>query len=123
MRVTPVTDEMMAALGRALKVVVDEERWLAIQPPVTAEEMAERIRGRAAEGELLLALGDDDGAPVGLVNLRPTRIDGVDSIGMWMLPEHRGKGGGRMLLEAAIEARPADVHKIELEVWPHNEAY
>jgi putative acetyltransferase len=27
-----------------------------------------------------------------------------------------------MLLEVAIEARPADVHKIELEVWPHNEA-
>ncbi len=27
-----------------------------------------------------------------------------------------------MLLEAAIDARPADVHKIELEVWPHNEA-
>ncbi len=27
-----------------------------------------------------------------------------------------------MLLDAAIEARPADVHKIELEVWPDNEA-
>jgi putative acetyltransferase len=26
-----------------------------------------------------------------------------------------------MLVEAAIKARPANVHKIELEVWPDNE--
>lgn len=125
MQVRPVTEEKIEELGRALKVVVDEERWVAIQPPVTAEETAERIRIRFDEGQLLLALEDDeapDGPFVGLINLRPTRIDGVESIGMWILPDSRGKGGGRMLLEAAIEARPPDVHKIELEVWPHNEA-
>jgi putative acetyltransferase len=41
---------------------------------------------------------------------------------MWVLPEHRGKGGGRMLLDAALAARPQDAHKIELEVFPENEA-
>jgi ribosomal protein S18 acetylase RimI-like enzyme len=41
---------------------------------------------------------------------------------MWILPSHRGRGGGRLLLEAAVAARPPQTHKIELEVWPHNEA-
>ena len=119
----PATYEGAEELGRALKIVVDEKRWLAIQPPVTAAELAEGIRTRLAEGQKLLALEDDagGGALVGLINLRPTHIEGVWSIGMWILPDHRGKGGGRMLVEAAIEARPADVHKIELEVWPDNE--
>jgi RimJ/RimL family protein N-acetyltransferase len=85
------------------------------------------VRVRLEEGQKLLALEDaaDGGEPgplVGMITLRPTRITGVDSIGMWILPGHRGKGGGRMLVEAAIAARSPDVHKIELEVWPHNEA-
>lgn len=127
MRVRPATREDTEELGRALKVVVDEERWLALQPPMTAAELTERIRTRLDEGEELLALEDEEGAPqgggplVGLINLRPTRIEGVWSIGMWILPGHRGKGGGRMLVEAALDARPPFVHKIELEVWPDNE--
>jgi RimJ/RimL family protein N-acetyltransferase len=126
MRVRPATPEDAAELGLAFKVVVDEKRWVAVQPPVSADELADGIRTRLEEGQQLVALEDDatvGGGPlVGLVNLRPTRVPGVASIGMWILPGHRGKGGGSMLLEAAIEARSADVHKIELEVWPHNEA-
>jgi RimJ/RimL family protein N-acetyltransferase len=128
MRVRPANTKDVAELGRAFKIVVDEERWVAAQPPVTADELAEGIRTRLDEGQTLLALEDDEGRAdgggplVGMINLRPSRIDGVWSIGMWILPGHRGKGGGRLLVEAATDARPADVHKIELEVWPHNEA-
>jgi len=124
MHVRAATRDDAEELGAALKVVVDEERWLALQPPVTAAEMAESMRARLDEGQKLFALVDGEGGEtlVGLLNLRPTRIEGVWSIGMWILPAHRGKGGGRMLLDAAIEAKPADAHKIELEVWPDNEA-
>lgn len=127
MRVRPATREDAEELGRALKIVVDEERWLAIQPPMTEADLATGLRTRMAEGQRLFALEDEAGTTgggslVGLIALRPTRIEGVDSIGMWILPGHRGKGGGRLLLEATIEARPPDVHKIELEVWPDNEA-
>ena len=127
MRVRPAIPEDATELGRALKIVVDEERWLGIQPPVTDEEMAGRIRDAMAEERTFFALEDDGpgadpGPLVGVIDLRPTRVTGVASLGMWILPGHRGKGGGRMLLEAAIEARGPGVHKIELEVWPHNEA-
>jgi RimJ/RimL family protein N-acetyltransferase len=126
MHVRPLADEDIEELSRALKVIVDEERWLAIQPPVTVAELAEGFRLRLDEGHSMFALVDDEAeggpTPVGNIDLRPTRIAGVQSIGMWIRREHRGKGGGRLLIEAALAARPADVHKIELEVWPHNEA-
>ena len=54
--------------------------------------------------------------------MNPTPATGVLALGMWVLPEWRGRGGGRMLAKAAIAARPADVHKIELEVFADNEA-
>jgi putative acetyltransferase len=126
MRVRPVTEADLEELARGLKIVVDEKRWVAIQPPVSVGELAEGLRERLAEGRLMFALEDPEAeggsALIGHIDLHRTRIDGVWALGMWILPGARGKGGGRMLLEAAIEARPADVHKIELEVWPQNEA-
>jgi RimJ/RimL family protein N-acetyltransferase len=125
MRTRPVTEADLGELARGFKVVVDERRWVAVQPPVTEAELTEGLRARLAEGRLMFALEDEDaeGGPtlVGNIDLHPTRVDGVWAFGMWVLPGLRGKGGGRMLLEAAIAARPARVHKIELEVWPHNE--
>jgi RimJ/RimL family protein N-acetyltransferase len=126
MRVRPVTEADLPELARGFKVVVDERRWVAVQPPVTEAELTRGLSERLAEGRLMFALEDEDapGGPalVGHIDLHPGRTEGVWSFGMWVLPGLRGKGGGRMLLEAAIAARPADVHKIELEVWPHNEA-
>ena len=62
------------------------------------------------------------GAIVGSLGMQPTQAEGVFSLGMWVLPEWRGQGGGRSLMEAALDARPATVHKVELEVFPDNEA-
>jgi RimJ/RimL family protein N-acetyltransferase len=122
MRVRRVTSEDLGELGRGFKLVVDEKRWLGVQPPVTDEGMAAWLRERIDDGRQMLALEDEGGALVGLIDIHPTRTAGVQAIGMWVLAEQRGKGGGRLLLEAAIEARPPETHKIELEVWPHNEA-
>jgi [ribosomal protein S18]-alanine N-acetyltransferase len=39
-----------------------------------------------------------------------------------VLPEFRGRDGGRALLRSALEhARSSGAHKLELEVWPDNE--
>jgi RimJ/RimL family protein N-acetyltransferase len=49
------------------------------------------------------------------------RVPGVFSLAMAILPQARGKGGGRSLLEAVMQhARAAGAHKVELEVFPHN---
>lgn len=120
MEVRAATFEDCDALGAGMKVVVDEGRWLATESAAAAE-LADRYRTQILEGEPLFVL-EDGGAIVGTISLHGTRAPGVSAIGMWVLPTHRGRGGGRMLMEAAVAGRPEEVHKIELEVFPENEA-
>jgi RimJ/RimL family protein N-acetyltransferase len=121
MRVREAEIEDCEALGRGMKAVVEEGSGLATEPPVTVAELSERYRRSLANGSIVLVL-EDDGKPVGCLGLNPTHADGVLELGMWVLPAWRGRGGGRMLVEAALAARPPHVHKIELEVFPENEA-
>ena len=110
MQVRDATFEDCDALGAGMKVVVDEGIWLA-----TAEaselELANRFRQAILEGHTLLVL-EDGGGIVGSLGLHPTQTEGVTSLGMWVLPSHRRRGGGRMLMDAALAARPEEVHKI-----------
>jgi RimJ/RimL family protein N-acetyltransferase len=120
MHVRDATFEDCDALGAGMKVVVDEGIWLA-----TAEaselELANRFRQAILEGDQLLVL-EDEGGIVGALGMHPTQAEGVSSLGMWVVPSHRRRGGGRMLIEAALAARPEEVHKVELEVFPENGA-
>jgi putative acetyltransferase len=120
-RVRPATVEDCEAIGQGMKIVVDEGTWLATESTTGAAELAVRHRQAIEGGEAVFVL-EDEGEIVGSLGLRSTLTGGVLSVGMWILPSHRGRGGGRMLMDAALAARPADVHKIELEVWPDNEA-
>lgn len=119
MQVRSATFEDCDAIGRGMKVVVDEGIWLATEA-ASAEELAERHRTAILAGDPVFVL-EDRGEIVGCLGM-PAENEGVVSLGMWVLPSHRGRGGGRMLLQAAIDDRPPDVHKIELEVFPENEA-
>ncbi|HET7120211.1 MAG TPA: GNAT family N-acetyltransferase [Solirubrobacterales bacterium] len=119
MEVRPATMDDCEAIGAGMKVVVDEGIWLATEE-ASAAALARRFQRMIGEGDTVLVLVDEEEI-VGMVDLHP-QTPGVVGLGMWVLPSHRGRGGGRMLLRAAIEARPADVHKIGLEVFPENEA-
>jgi putative acetyltransferase len=121
MEVRPARIEDCEALARGMKVVTEEGRWLATGPSVPVEELEVRFRSAVQEAHLLFALLDGEEI-VGALGLHPSGTDGVLSLGMWILPERRGEGGGRLLMEAALAARPPGVHKIELEVFPENEA-
>jgi RimJ/RimL family protein N-acetyltransferase len=120
MHVRDATFDDCDALGAGMKVVVDEGIWLA-----TAEaselELANRFRQAILEGDQVLVL-EDEGGIVGALGMHATQAEGVSSLGMWVVPSHRRRGGGRMLIEAALAARPEEVHKIELEVFPENGA-
>ncbi len=121
MEVRPATLDDCAAIARGMKVVVDEGRWLATEPSVGENDLEQRFRFAVESHEHHPFVLTDDGELIGALGLNPTNAPGVLALGMWILPERRGRGGGRMLAEAAIAARPADVHKIELEVFTDNE--
>ena len=118
MQVRDATFEDCDAIGAGMKVVVDEGIWLATEE-ATELELANRFRQVILEGDPLLVL-EEEGGIVGSLALHSTETNGVMSVGMWVAPSHRRRGGGRMLIEAAIAARPEAVHKIELEVFPGN---
>jgi putative acetyltransferase len=121
MRVRPATIEDCGAIARGMKVVVDEGRWLATEAGTPVEDLEQRFRAAVEwDGQLLLVL-EDGSEPVGSLGLHPSSTAGVLSLGMWILPGWRGRGGGRMLFEAALASVPADAHKVELEVFPDNE--
>jgi putative acetyltransferase len=101
---------------------VAEEEFIATQPPVDVEQRAERFREIIQRGDpsAVWILEDDDGRQVGHA-VAEESVRGVLTIGMAILPESRGHGGGRALLAAAQEhARTVGAHKISLEVWTDN---
>lgn len=119
MQVRDATFEDCDAIGAGMKVVVDEGVWLATEA-ATELELANRFRQVILEGDPLFVL-EEEGGIVGSLALHSTETNGVMAVGMWVSPSHRGRGGGRMLIEAALKGRPEGVHKIELEVFPENE--
>jgi putative acetyltransferase len=105
-----------------MKVVVDEGRWLATESDATVEDLTEVFRRAIDDEASVVLILEEDSQLVGALGLHPTRFKGVYGLGMWLLPAWRGRGGGRMLVEAALQARPPDAHKIELEAFPDNAA-
>jgi putative acetyltransferase len=104
----------------AVVAEVAEEGWLASEPPVDPAAFAARVRAMLAEGATFFVL-DDGRRIVGTLGLHPTHADGVAALGMSLLGDVRGQGWGRAMLQSAIDhARGAQMHKIELEVWPDN---
>ena len=100
---------------------VAEAGFLAAEPPVDVAERAQRL-GEQIGGDPPGAVWvlEDEGRIVGNAGAHE-RHPGVFSFGMAIVPEARGQGGGRALLNAIVEhARAFDAHKVELEVWVDN---
>lgn len=126
--VTPATSADADAYAAVFAAVAHERRWILTEPPLDAVAFADRVRTTIAEGrDTLLALrdhggeGGEDGEVVGTLGLHATAVPGVASLGMCIVAAARGRGGGRLLLEAALAAaRESGLAKVELEVWPDN---
>jgi ribosomal protein S18 acetylase RimI-like enzyme len=101
---------------------VAKEGLVATEPPVDVDVRAQEFRATIeAEGPVVSWVLEEGDQVVGHAVAEQGRARGVVSLGMAILREARGRGGGRALLEAIINhARSAGMHKIDLEVWPDN---
>jgi len=112
--------EDAAKLAEQMKTVVDEDRWLATESDRTIEQLTATFRAGLEEGHILFVL-EDDSRVVGAIGVHPSGTAGVLDLGMSILAEHRGKGWGRKLLDAALVAAAAEgARKITVEVFPDN---
>jgi RimJ/RimL family protein N-acetyltransferase len=114
--------EDVEALLDHLERVAEERRWITAEPPIDRD--GERIQFiEMCEGETgLTLLAEAADEVVGeLVALR--RRYGTASVGMSVAHAWRGQGVGSALMDACIDwARKDGVHKLELQVFPHNDA-
>ncbi|MDQ4071390.1 MAG: GNAT family N-acetyltransferase [Actinomycetota bacterium] len=121
MVVRPARREDVEAIARVMAAVA-EEGLIGTEPPVDLEARAHRLlEVIEGEGPSRLWVLEEDGRVVGNAGVHEAGASGVLSLGMAILAEARGRGGGRALLDAILEhARSAGAHKVELEVWPDN---
>ena len=109
------------ALARGMAEVADEGPWLATPAGTPWSSLVPRFAASIEAGHALFVLVHH-GRLAGSLGLHPTHAEGVLDLGMWVLAHARGRGGGRRLVEVALDhARAAGAHKVQLEVYPENE--
>ena len=110
--------EDVRALVELYAAVADERDGIATEPPVDLDTRTSEFTD--AIDRTIVALAGNEF--VGLLHLGPGR-HGFAEVGMLVAREWRGRGVGSALLAAAIERARADgLHKLSLEVFPHNDA-
>lgn len=107
-----------------LAAVAAEGIWLGTEPGFDRHRRREVwLLGLADPAVRTLVVEDPvTGRLVGQGTVRLARY-GVAEIGMNLAADVRGRGLGGQLLDALVDAaRELGAHKVELQVWPHNEA-
>jgi RimJ/RimL family protein N-acetyltransferase len=108
------------AMARVIAQVAPEG-FLGAEPPVDVSARTERVRELISEPAPAAAWVLEDGEAIVGEAVVHLRVRGVLSLGMAILPEGRGRGGGRALLQAVLDhADASEAHKLDLEAWVDN---
>jgi L-amino acid N-acyltransferase YncA len=105
-------------MAEIFAAVAQERDGIATEPPVDVEERAAAF-ARSADGSVVAVAG---GRVVGMIHVEASR-HGFGEFGMLVDRGWRGRGVGSTLVQAAVDrARGQGLHKLCLEVFPHNTA-
>lgn len=106
-----------------LDAVAAERRWIASEPPIPRDRWREGFeRNIDDDYSVNLAAVDADDCLIGQLDARG-RVDRPAEIGMAVAEGWRGRGVGTALMQSCVDwARERGVHKLALQVWPHNDA-
>lgn len=125
--VVPIRVEHIPSFCEAVGLVAQERRWLmAVEPfPLDTTEAFVRVNIEARNPQFVAV--HQDGRVVGWCDIVPLApFPGFlhnGRLGMGVLAEWRGKGLGRVLIDAALAAAPAvGFTRIELEAYASNTA-
>jgi RimJ/RimL family protein N-acetyltransferase len=120
----PADSAALVELAEA--VAAEPEAWLVAEGSWrTAGEERRYLRSLARYPHAAVLVAEADGRVVARLSLardpHPASAHVAD-LGLMVAADHRRRGIGTALLQAAVAwARDADVRKLELHVFPHNE--
>jgi RimJ/RimL family protein N-acetyltransferase len=121
--VRPVTAADIDRVVEIHAAVAAEGRWIGREAPVPIDEVTGRMTDGLADPSRVHVVATIDEVVVGHAGGIP---NGAGHLDLFMSIEdgHRGQGiGGRLLDEVVGWARDrSEIHKVVLQVWPHNEA-
>jgi RimJ/RimL family protein N-acetyltransferase len=116
--VRPGRVEDARGIAEVFAELAEERDSIATEPPVDVEARTTQFAD-SIDGAIVAVAGDEI---VGSLHLSPGRF-GVAELAMGVARPWRGRGVGSALLAAAVDrARAAGLHKLSLDVFPHNEA-
>jgi RimJ/RimL family protein N-acetyltransferase len=116
--VRPAHSEDAREMAELLAAVAEERDGIATEPPVNVHSRTQEFA--ASPGRSLVAVAS--GAIIGMIHVGESRF-GVGELAMLVEREWRGRGVGSGLVAAAIDrARTEGLHKLTLDVFPHNAA-
>jgi RimJ/RimL family protein N-acetyltransferase len=106
------------AIAEMFAAVAEERDGIATEPPVDIERRAAQF-ARGADASVVAVAG---GRIVGMLHVEVSRF-GFGDLAMLVDRGWRGRGVGSALVQAGIGwARDQGLHKLCLEVFPHNAA-
>ncbi len=123
-RVEPMTLDHVDGYRRALDVVARERKYLTMLEALPQPDTLRFVKSNLEdENPMMVALAGDK--VIGWCDIRrevfPSRAH-RGTLGLGVLPEWRGRGVGRRLLEATLaKARRAGFKRIELDVHADNQ--
>lgn len=121
--IVPVAEHLAASYRQCLDMVAREKRYLAQIEALPLERIEGFVKESVAT-DAVQFMAVDGKQVVGWADIFPSWAHAVahcGSLGMGLLPEYRGRGIGRQLLQACIaKARAKGITRIELEVRADN---
>ena len=123
-RIVSTDDSHVAGFNRCVGVVARERRYIGLIDAPPIERARAFVRRVAAERGVHLVAVDAAGEVVGWCDIARHEREGFrhgGRLGMGLLPGFRGRGLGRALMSAALDAaRALDFERVELEVFASN---
>jgi putative acetyltransferase len=121
--IRPLRRDDIEELLDLLEDVAEERCWIATEPPIPRDRWRSGFLERLEdEYSVNVVAVDEHGRLIGQLDVRG-RKNRAGELGMAVVPEWRGRGVGTRLMQACVDwARERGVHKLALQVWPHNEA-
>lgn len=122
--IRPIATEDAESFRACLDVVAREAKYLAMLEASPLERMQAFVNGNIANGYPQL-VAHDGARVIGWCDILPGQrvtLKHCGTLGMGLLPEHRGKGLGCELITACIaKAKATGITRIQLDVRADNE--